>query len=71
MKGKEGTTMDKATIEKILSMFPDDAEVVAEYTFVDKYNTTYNCYIEGVNLNVNEDNSLSATLRLFEKKEAA
>lgn len=71
MNENESVTMNKATIEKILSMFPDDAEVVAEYTLVDKYNTTYSCYIEGINLNVNSDNTLSAILRLYEKRDAA
>lgn len=71
MKENETVTMDKATIEKILSMFPDDAEVVAEYTFVDKYNTTYSCYIEGINLNVHKDKSLSAIFMLYENKEEA
>lgn len=63
--------MDKETIEKILSMFPDDAEVEAEFSFVNTFNTTYRCNIEGLNLKVNPDNSLSATLRLVEKKNAA
>ena len=71
MNENESVTMNKATIEKILSMFPDDAEVVAEYTFVDKYNTTCSCYIEGINLNVNSDNTLSAILRLYQKRDAA
>ena len=61
--------MNKATIEKILSFFPDEAEVEAEFTFVDKYNVTYSCYIEGINLDETPDNGLTATLRLFEKKD--
>lgn len=32
--------MNKETIEKILAMFPDEAEVIAEFTFVDTYNLT-------------------------------
>lgn len=60
--------MNKETIEKILAMFPDEAEVIAEFTFVDTYNLTYSCYIEGINLILNPDNSLSAKLRLIEKK---
>ena len=66
---KEGDTMDKATIVRILSMFPDEAEVEADFTFVENYNVTYHCYIEGVNLSVTPDNGLSAVLRLLEKKE--
>lgn len=61
--------MTKTTIEKILSFFPDEAEVEAEFTFVDKYSVTYSCYIEGINLDETSDNGLTATLRLFEKKE--
>ena len=61
--------MTKATIEQILSMFPDEAEVEAEFTFVDKYNVTYSCYIEGINLDETPDKGLTATLRLFEKNE--
>jgi len=66
---KEGINMTKATIEQILNLFPDDAEVEAEFTFVDKYNVTYSCYIEGINLDETPDKGLTATLRLFEKKE--
>ncbi len=61
--------MTKATIEQILSIFPDEAEVEAEFTFVDKYNVTYSCYIEGINLDETPDKGLTATLRLFEKNE--
>lgn len=59
--------MKKEIIEKILTMLPDDAEILAEFTIVDTYNLTYLCYIEGINLNLNPDNSLSAKLRLIEK----
>ena len=61
--------MTKATIEQILSIFPDEAEVEAEFTFVDKYNVTYSCYIEGINLDETPYKGLTATLRLFEKNE--
>ncbi len=63
--------MDKEMIIQILNLFPDEAEVDAEFTFVNEYNTTYSCYIEGINLRETEDKKLSVTLRLLEKKEAA
>lgn len=60
-------SMGKGTIETILAIIPDEAKVVARYTFVNKYNVTYECYIEGISLNLDKEQRLTATLRLYEK----
>ena len=60
-------SMSKGTIETILSIIPDESNVFARYIFVDNYHVTYECYIEGITVNLDKDQKLTATLQLYEK----
>lgn len=68
-KERKVLVMTKATLIQMLSILPDDAAIDAEFNFSRPYSSPYSSKIVGVTINVGNDCSAVATLKIKEAEE--